>query len=231
MWKTVLKMMAATAVYAVVHSALASRQAKDAAANIFGERRRNAFYRGFFNLQAVLTFAGLALYARRLSGEVLYDVRGPARLLLRTGQLSGIAFAAWAAREVGPIRLLGIAGVRDWISNEPVIAPEPEAQGPSLAGEDALRVRGPFRWMRHPLNFAPLPIFWFNPRMTVRLLAYNLAMTPYMVLGSIHEEARLRRAYGDAYEAYERSGVSFYLPGPEPQRLRGETLDSENTAA
>jgi hypothetical protein len=229
MWKTIGKMMAATAVYAVVHSALASSQAKDAAARIFGERARNAFYRGFFNVQALLTFAALGLYARKLPNRVIYDVRGPARWLMRGGQVAGLGFAAWAAKEVGPLGLLGIAGVRDWMRNERVIPPEPEAQGPSLEATNQVKVRGPFWLMRHPLNFAPLPIFWLNPRMTSRLFAYNLAMTPYMVIGSIHEEMRLRRAYGEAYRSYENSGVSFYLPAPPP--MHSEEDRDRNTAA
>ena len=71
---------------------------------------------------------------------------------------------------------------------------------------------GPFRYTRHPLNLAPLPVLWLNPVMTANLAVFNLAATVYFVAGSWHEEQRLRAAYGDAYEEYRRSGVPFYLP-------------------
>lgn len=45
MWRSMLKVAAATAVFGLVHSALASRSAKRAAAKIFGERNRNGLYR------------------------------------------------------------------------------------------------------------------------------------------------------------------------------------------
>jgi methanethiol S-methyltransferase len=75
-----------------------------------------------------------------------------------------------------------------------------------------MRIAGPFRWSRHPLNFWPLPILWLHPRMTTNLLAFNAAATIYLVIGSVHEEARLRNAYGTDYIAYQQSEVPFYLP-------------------
>ena len=51
--------------------------------------------------------------------------------------------------------------------------------------------------------------------MTTNLLAFNTAATVYLVIGSLHEESRLREAFGDKYIAYERSDVPFYLPSPD----------------
>ena len=89
-----------------------------------------------------------------------------------------------------------------------------------------MRATGPFELHRHPLNFAPLPVLWLFPRMTTRLAALAGASTAYLVLGSLHEEVRLRSAYGPAYERYQRSGVPFYVPVPRVRssRERGATL-------
>jgi protein-S-isoprenylcysteine O-methyltransferase Ste14 len=40
----------------------------------------------------------------------------------------------------------------------------------------------------------------------------NGVATLYFVLGSVHEERRLRASYGQAYRAYQHSTVPFYLP-------------------
>jgi hypothetical protein len=61
-----LRAALATTAYALVHSVLASRECKDLAARLFGERFRNAFYRPFFLLQAVASFAALVIYLGRL---------------------------------------------------------------------------------------------------------------------------------------------------------------------
>jgi hypothetical protein len=114
---------------------------------------------------------------------------------------------------VGIRRITGLDSLLAWLGDGPV-PPEPEAQGPALDAEGRRHALGPFARSRHPLNFAPLPVLWLWPRMTTSLLAFNTAATIYFVIGSLHEEARLRDAYGDDYDAYRTSGVPFYVPIP-----------------
>ena len=215
----------ATAAYGLLHSALASRQAKDAAARVFGDRHRNGLYRILYNLQAVGTFAVLLVYLLRQPDRVLYRLNGPATVAARIGQAAALGYALAAAWEVGVLRITGVASTAAWVrwlaasvagdagDAEPVSVPaEPEAQGPAGEVDGSLRVRGPFRLSRHPLNLVPVPIFWLAPTMTVKRAVFSAVATAYLVLGSWHEEARLRRAYGDSYHRYQRSGVPFYLP-------------------
>ena len=49
--------------------------------------------------------------------------------------------------------------------------------------------------------------------MTTRLLAFNLVMTAYVLLGSLHAEAHMLRFYGDAYRDYLQK-VPFLAPTP-----------------
>ncbi len=220
MWRSALKVVGATVAFALIHSALASRRAKKEAARLFGERNRNGLYRLFYLGQSAVAAAALAAYVRRQPGRELYRVRGPLTLLLHGGQAVALVYATWAAYQVGLRRILGLESFEAWLG-EGLVPPEPEAQGPALDGEGLKRAAGPFAWGRHPLNFAPLPVLWLWPRMTTNLLAFNLAATAYLVVGSLHEEARLREAYGPIYEAYRDSGVPFYLPQAGHQALGG----------
>lgn len=218
MGRSMFKVVLATAAFGLVHSALASRRAKHAAARYFGERNRNGLYRAFYLAQSVITFGMLAAYMRRQPGRELYRVRGPLAGLMHLGQAAGLVHATAAARQVGVRRILGLESLIRWLGDGPV-PPEPEAQGPTLDGEGQQHLLGPFAWSRHPLNFAPLPVFWLWPRMTTNLLAFNVAATVYLVVGSLHEEARLREAYAEAYDAYRNSGVAFYVPMPHRQAI------------
>src|SRR5919199_1262602 len=214
MWRSMFKVMAATAAFGLVHSALASRAAKRAAARTLGERNRNGLYRVFYIGQSLVTLGMLAAYIRRQPSRELYRVEGPLAFLMHAAQAGALVYATSAAAQVGLRRITGLESFLAWLGDGPV-PPEPEAQGPALDGEGRRHAAGPFAWSRHPLNFAPLPVFWLWPRMTTGLLAFNTAATAYLVIGSLHEEARLREAFGEDYAAYQRSGVPFYLPAPQ----------------
>jgi hypothetical protein len=72
MFRSIFKIMVATALVAGVHTLLASRTAKTTAATLFGERRRNALYRPFYNISAITTFGALILYGTKLPDRELY---------------------------------------------------------------------------------------------------------------------------------------------------------------
>lgn len=213
MFKTFFRVFAAVGLFAAVHSLLASRQAKQRAAQWVGKDSRNGLYRSFYLVQSVVTLAALLAYLARVPDRTLYHLRGVPAYLLHLGQAGGLVFATLAAREIGFDRVLGIRSLLDWLGRKRRVAPTPEAQGPApREGGRGLNASGPFRLTRHPLNLSPLPVFWLTPHMTVKRLAFNLAGTLYLVLGSLHEESRLLAAYGDYYRRYQRSGVPFYLP-------------------
>ena len=218
MLRSMLKVIAATAAFGVVHSLLASRPAKRAASRTFGERNRNGLYRVFYIGQSLVTFGLLAAYIRRQPSRELYRIEGPLAFLMHAIQAGALVYATSAAGQVGLRRITGLESLLAWLGDGPV-PPEPEAQGPALDDEGRNHAAGPFAWSRHPLNFAPLPILWLWPRMTTSLLAFNTAATIYLVIGSLHEEARLREEFGEEYDAYLNSGVPFYVPALERSGL------------
>jgi protein-S-isoprenylcysteine O-methyltransferase Ste14 len=88
---------------------------------------------------------------------------------------------------------------------------EPEAQGPPMGADGAVLCRQAFRYTRHPGNLGALGVFVLLPRMTVNRAVLVGLVGIYTVLGSLHEERRLKEAYGAAYESYQRS-VPFFVP-------------------
>jgi hypothetical protein len=208
--KPSLRIVVATGIFAALHSAFASHTSKRAAERLIGKRNRDGLYRSFFIGQSLASFAALSCFIRGQRGKTLYHVKGSSAWPLRGAQIASFSMATLAAREVGLRRMSGLESFVQWRQTGEV-QPEPEAQGPSEE-QGHLRIRGPFKWSRHPLNFWPLAILWLNPRMTTNLLAFNVAASLYLAVGSIHEEARLKKAYGQKYIDYQHSNVPFYLP-------------------
>lgn len=204
-----LRIARATVVFAVVHSALASRPAKRLAARAVGQAACDAWYRPAFVLQALVATGWWARAVLREPDRTLWRAPAP----LAAAMVAGQAASAWwmwrAARAVGIGRLIGVPGVRARLAGRPVPAPQ-EAQGPA-PGRAGMRATGPFLRSRHPLNAAPIPILWLQPRMTRNRFAATLLATAYFVIGSRHEEARLRAEHGADYERYRRSGPGFLL--------------------
>ncbi len=76
-------------------------------------------------------------------------------------------------------------------------------------------VRGPYRWMRHPLYFCVLVLFWANPDVTADRLLFNLLWTGWIYVGTLLEERDLRREFGEVYRRYQKT-VPMLIPWRGP---------------
>lgn len=87
----------------------------------------------------------------------------------------------------------------------------------------ALEVRGPYRWVRHPLYLCVLVLFWANPEVSADRLLFNLLWSAWVVLATFLEERDLTAELGAPYRAYRRR-VPMLLPwkGPAPTELGKE---------
>jgi protein-S-isoprenylcysteine O-methyltransferase Ste14 len=127
-------------------------------------------------------------------------------------QLFFVLYMLRAGREVGFLEFAGVPNVVALAAGQSFVPIEPEGQGPILESPNQMKITGPFRLSRHPLNFGMLPIIWLMPRMTVNLAAFNVITTVYLILGSIHEEKRFVETYGQAYVDYQKSPINFFVP-------------------
>lgn len=200
------------ALWASVHSILATKKAKDLTRRIAGPRYRDGLYRVVYNAQAVATLALASRSFSRLPDRELYEARPPLRWLFRAGQAVSLGALLSGVRAVGVLDFAGLARLGGFLAGRDP-GPEPEAQGPPIGADGEMSTEGAFGFTRHPGNLGALGFFLFLPRMTVNRATLAALVALYVVLGSMHEETRLRTAHGAAYDRYRRS-VPFMVLRP-----------------
>jgi len=197
--------------WALVHSVLASKQVKDLIRRIAGSRYRDGLYRFIFNAQSVVSLLWAARRFSRLPDKALYHARPPWSWLFRASQVASLGVLLSGVRVMGILHFARLTPLRELLTGSDV-RPAPEAQGPPVGSDDEVVRAGAFRFSRHPGNLGALGFFLFLPRMTANRAVLVALVALYVVLGSMHEEYRLRAAYTAAYERYRRV-VPFLIPG------------------
>jgi len=195
-----LIILAAIAVYGLVHSWLASLQAKVLAWRALGAPG-DRLYRLAYNLFAVISLLPVLALPAILPDQSLYIIPFPWTLLSLA--IQGLAVLALL---VGLLQ----TGVWSFIGLEQLLAP-PDSRPPELV------VSGLYRRVRHPLYTAGLVFIWFTPIMTWNVLALNLGLSAYLFIGAYFEERKLLREYGQAYQVY-RQRTPMFFPGLIRQR-------------
>ena len=183
--------------FSVQHSGMVRRSFRRRLARAAGPRYHGALYA---IVSGLVLLAVLVLWQE--SEIVVVQLHGPARLLTRVLFASAIAGFAWAAWVLPGFDLLGIEPVLKGLRGRPVRPPR-------------FLVRGPYRWVRHPMYTLTLMLLWSYPDLTADRLLLNLLWTIWIGVGSILEERDLVDEFGDAYRRY-RSTVPMLLPWRRP---------------
>lgn len=74
-----------------------------------------------------------------------------------------------------------------------------------------LTIKGPYRWMRHPLYFFSLGMIWSGPDLTEDRLLFNIMWTVWIIIATLLEERDLVRDFGNGYREYQ-SRVPMLIP-------------------
>jgi protein-S-isoprenylcysteine O-methyltransferase Ste14 len=186
----------ACAVYGLVHSWLASLQAKELARKLLGVSIMEQFYRLAYNIFGVLSFLPVLVLPVLLPDQLLYRI--PMPWLLLTFVIQGLAALTIfiGVMQTGP---LDFAGLRQLFQL-------PDDRPPGLV------TRGLYRYVRHPLYSAGIVFLWFSPQMSVNLVALFFGLSAYLVIGALFEERKLVHQYGQAYLDYRRT-TPMLIPG------------------
>lgn len=195
----------ACAIYGAIHSILASITLKEWTARKVGRSAYQRFYRLFFVLAAFITTLPLLALVPLLPDRKLYTIPAPWVYLTLFVQILAVIGIIAGVMQTGMMDFLGIRQLL-----------EPHHSQSSAASEGKLVTGGLYHWVRHPLYTATFLVLWLAPIMTWNLLALNIGLSAYLLIGIVFEERKLVRQFNQEYIEYRKKTPRIF-PG---MRLR-----------
>ena len=192
--------------FGIIHSLLASHQAKQFAQRLLGVNVATATYRLVYNVIAVATVLPALYLVFRLPDRELYRFPAPwdsIALGIQVLAALGLVYSvyqmdAWfflGLRQLGEPPQMGIRYSIDSTSTPQLVT------------------TGLHRFVRHPLYTTSLIVLYLASPMSLNWLAFAVSCHAYFFMGSIFEERKLVREFGTAYRAYQQR-VPRLLPRP-----------------
>ncbi len=181
----------------VQHSVMVRKFFRQRVKMIFPERYDGAIYA----IASGIALAVVVLFWQRSQINILILQDSP-KLIVSICNLSGVLLFIIGAFSLRPFDPLGIGPIRAHLRE---LQYKP---GPFI-------IRGPYKWVRHPLYLAVLIMIWANPNLTADRLLFSLLWTGWMVVATILEERDLTREFGNVYLQYKKT-VPMLIPWKIP---------------
>jgi protein-S-isoprenylcysteine O-methyltransferase Ste14 len=187
------------ALFGYTHSLLASNKIKRLAVSYVGNYI--AFYRIVYNITSVLAVYLLYIILPR-PHIIIYDLNYPYDFIILIPQYLSLAGFIWSLRFICAKEFLGISQIKRWFNNQYDIN--------ELDEELSLRIRGTYKYMRHPLYFFSIMFLLFRPVMDLFYLTCLICIIIYFYVGSYYEEKRLVEKFGEDYINYRKVVPRFF---------------------
>jgi len=186
--------------FGVVHSLTAAIGIKAIFVSIMGKRGYLGLYRLFYNTLSVVTFAPIYLYSVVNNDAIIWSVDGAGALLFQAIQVIGLLGLTISILQIDSLRFIGLRQAMTYLDGKPLPLPD-----------EPLSAIGVYRLVRHPLYFFSLLFLWFTPTMGGGSFGLAIGATLYFTLGSLLEEQKLRKQFGQAYVIYQEE-VPWMIP-------------------
>jgi methanethiol S-methyltransferase len=163
------------------------------------------FYSAFYALTSGLALLVVMLLWQK-TPTPLFTAEGASYWLFRMLFFLCIAGFTWGSRSLGSFDPLGVKAISRHMRGK-------------ISVQMPLEVRGAYQWVRHPLYFFSLIMFWSCPVLTADRLLFNLMWTAWIITGTVMEERDLLREFGEQYRVYQKR-----VPMLLPYKLPGKAL-------
>ena len=167
---------------------------------------RPELFMAVYSILSAVALLGFVLFWRS-SGTTAWQVTGVFEWVVRGLLLIPVAGFAWGVLSLTPFDPFGVLPISRWLRGRKTPAP-------------LFSIKGPYRWVRHPLYLCMLALIWLDPRPTLESVACNVLWTLWIVLGTVWEEKDLVADFPDSYRRYQKQ-VPMLVPWRGPLFDRG----------
>ncbi len=164
------------------------------------------FYRALYNTISLITAVIAFSFIHRLPDQTLWVASLWTRWIMNGIQVTGFAFGLLAFEYLDIWEFMGFKQIWRYVSRNEVAG---NIEGQT---QKELVMDGVYRIIRHPLYFAGLVIFTFNPDITVNSLTVTVLADLYFLFGMFIEERRFLKIFSDQYREYMKR-VPRFIPG------------------
>jgi len=161
-------------------------------------------YQGaLFTISSSIALLLLVVFWQK-SSYTLASAHDGLRWILRVVYVMSVFGLIWGIRSLGSFDPFGLDRIL-------------QSTKGATATPSRLRVRGAYRWVRHPLYLFFILMICSCPDLTVDRLQFNLLWTAWIIVGTILEERDLVKLFGDDYRVYQIE-VPMLIPKRIPSR-------------
>ncbi len=197
-------------IFALVHSITVTQKFKHACRNLFGDTFMRVFYRAVYNAVSFITVVIAFSFIHKVPDEKIWDTPLWLRWIMNGIQAGGLAFGSFAFENLDIWEFMGIKQIWRYISRREVAG---NFEGQT---QNELVTSGVYGVVRHPLYFAGIVIFTFNPHITVNGLTVTVLAVFYFLFGMFIEERRFLKIFGSQYRDYMKR-VPRFIPWRKPR--------------
>jgi protein-S-isoprenylcysteine O-methyltransferase Ste14 len=173
-------------VFFVQHSVMIRRSVRRRLAGVVP----TAYYGVAFAIASGITLLAFLLLWQE-SGHTVVTLRGPMRIGVRIVALLSIAGLVWGVLALGAFDAFGTRALK-------------AAANGNESSPSQFMIRGPYRYVRHPLYFFTLMLIWTSPDVTAERLLFNVLWTAWVIIGTLLEERDLVAEFGGEFREYQR---------------------------
>lgn len=177
----------------ISHSVLIRKPIRKLASRYFPEQ----YFGVLFSILSGALLLIIILFWQETSSTI-FSAQGFFRSIFRFLYFLCIAGFFWCIWALGSLDPFGLQAMMDHVKgkvHEPYV----------------FTVRGPYRWVRHPIYFIWLIIFWAYPDLTPDRLMLNLLWSAWIIVAAFLEERDLIKTFGETYVEYQKE-VPMIIP-------------------